>query len=351
MIDRGQRNGSVLERMRDRRNQEESVPQVLSFSQGQGEPVGVLMAGELAVMFGEAKGGKSRAAVALLAWERVPNDEVASILKHWELHAPEGLRYYFYHTTETRYIHLVRYAQQFGAGNIAQDNFLPFKDTKELEEALAEVQKKAARAKKPALVVVDSLIKLVPSEKSENEANVMDKVMGALKECLLSSSDQPWVAVIVIHHTTKDGRSPRGSVAIEANADHLLELTRRSENGQAVLIYQKGRGDVPKEFEKILSVSVGTVGKTGNRQKEAERKKKKKDCLSKARKHFQKKPFRLEELKDFMKEIGCSPGTVDTWKYRGDIVSDPSDSDIFTFSDEVFHHYMKVPEKAMKDTF
>ena len=175
--------------------------------------------------------------------------------------------------------------------------------------------------------------------------------MGTLKECLLSSSDQPWVAVIVIHHTTKDGRSPRGSVAIEANADHLLELTRRSENGQAVLIYQKGRGDVPREFEKILSVSVRTVGKTGNRQKEAERKKKKKDCLSKARKHFQKKPFRLEELKDFMKEIGCSPGTVDTWKYRGDIVSDPSDSDIFTFSDEVFHHYMKVPEKAMKDTF
>lgn len=305
---------------------------MLSFSQGQGEPVGVLMAGELAVMFGEAKGGKSRAAVALLAWERVPNDEVASILKHWELHAPEGLRYYFYHTTETRYIHLVRYAQQFGAGNIAQDNFLPFKDTKELEEALAEVQKKAARAKKPALVVVDSLIKLVPSEKSENEANVMDKVMGAVKECLVGPAGRPWVAVIVIHHTTKDGRSPRGSVAIEANADHLLELTRHSGSGQAVLTYQKGRGDVPKEFEKILSVSVGTVGKTGNRQKEAERKKKKKDCLSKTRKHFQKKPFRLEELKDFMKEIGCSPGTVDTWKYRGDIVSDPSDSGRFTFS-------------------
>ncbi|GLV48920.1 hypothetical protein TJA_20230 [Thermus sp. LT1-2-5] len=301
--------------MRKRRKQEEKAPPVLQRKRAGAQ--GILLAGEVALLYGEAKAGKSRAAVALLAWERL-SGEHARRSEAWELLPPPELRFYLYHQTETRYSHLARYAEQMGAMDIAQRNFLPFAQREELQSALRAIHILAKEAGKPALVVVDSLIKLVPPEQSENEAKAMDTVMAWLKEAILPpAAGEPAVGLVVIHHATKGNYGPRGSGAIAANADHLLVVRPKahgeSEGEWNALIYEKGRGDVEREAEEILAVRVRSGGRALRSQPPSGKArgssptstaKPQRSLVDQARVHFQGKAFTQEELVAFLVHLG-----------------------------------------------
>jgi hypothetical protein len=161
---------AFLQKLRSRRDREESAKPILEVQQG-GSLSGVLLAGEVALLYGEAKVGKSRAAVALLGWPKggkaeekgggegsgASSREDVSRSGSWRVWAPRELRFYLYHATETRYAHLKKYAKALGAEDITE-NILPFNDVEELERALQAIQTLAERRGRPALVVVDSLI-------------------------------------------------------------------------------------------------------------------------------------------------------------------------------------------------
>ncbi len=118
---------------------------------------------------------------------------------------------------------------------------------------------------RPALAVVDSLIKLVPPQQSENEAKVMDVVMARLKQAISPPEREPLVGLVVIHHATKGNGGPRGSGAIAANADHIfrLEPKREGEEDWGLLLYERGRGDVWREVEEVLRVRVRGLRRAG----------------------------------------------------------------------------------------
>jgi hypothetical protein len=249
---------AFLQKLRSRRDKEESAKPILEVQQG-GSLSGVLLAGEVALLYGEAKVGKSRAAVALLGWpkggkaeEKEGGERSAASSREdvarsgsWRVWAPRELRFYLYHATETRYAHLKKYAKALGAEDITE-NILPFNDVEELERALQAIHTLAERRGRPALVVVDSLIKLVPPQQSENEAKVMDAVMARLKRAISPPEREPLVGLLVIHHAAKGNGGPRGSGAIAANADHILRLEPRrdGEEDWGLLLYERGRGDV-----------------------------------------------------------------------------------------------------------
>lgn len=342
----------TLEKARDflkslvkRRQQEEKARRVLRVEQG-GNSNPVLLAGEVAILYGEAKVGKSRAAVALLGWpeESAAGDaqqgQAASLqgdvkrCQAWYVEPPKRLRYYLYHATETRYVHLQRYAEALGAGEISEDNFLPFTTEEELKKALKAIQAVAKNEDKPALAVVDSLIKLVPPHQSENEAKAMDTVMAKLKHALSSPGEEPLVALAVIHHATKGNGGPRGSGAIAANADHILRLEpqQRDEENWGILVYEKGRGDVWQEVEDILWVQVrgrrrsGSASRGKGPKPEKTSKASKANYIEKVRERFREQVFTEEELIDFLKSVGCPEDrarrNVSTWKSKKRIASE-----------------------------
>jgi len=331
---------AFLQKLRSRRDKEESAKPILEVQQG-GSLSGVLLAGEVALLYGEAKVGKSRAAVALLGWPKggkaeekgersaASSREDVARSGSWRVWAPRELRFYLYHATETRYAHLKKYAKALGAEEITE-NILPFNDVEELERALQAIQTLAERRGRPALVVVDSLIKLVPPQQSENEAKVMDAVMARLKRAISPPEREPLVGLLVIHHAAKGNGGPRGSGAIAANADHILRLEPRrdGEEDWGLLLYERGRGDVWREVEEVLRVRVRGIRRVGPAPREAKKSKRaskgaKNSCIQKAREHFGNRTFSEEELYRFLVEKGC-PNTRNlfrVWRSRGELES------------------------------
>jgi hypothetical protein len=332
---------AFLQKLRSRRDKEESAKPILEVQQG-GSLSGVLLAGEVALLYGEAKVGKSRAAVALLGWPKggkaeekeggersgASSREDVSRSGSWRVWAPRELRFYLYHATETRYAHLKKYAKALGAEDITE-NILPFNDVEELERALQAIQTLAERRGRPALVVVDSLIKLVPPQQSENEAKVMDAVMARLKRAISPPEREPLVGLLVIHHAAKGNGGPRGSGAIAANADHILRLEPRrdGEEDWGLLLYERGRGDVWREVEEILRVRVRGIRRVGPAPREAKKSKRaskgaRNSYIQKAQERFGNRTFSEEELYRFLAEEGHSDpdGLISVWKSRKKLV-------------------------------
>ncbi len=314
---------AFLRRLRSRRDKEESAKPILEVEQG-GSLSGVLLAGEVALLYGEAKVGKSRAAVALLGWPKrgkaegkeegersaASSREDVARSSSWRVWAPRELRFYLYHATETRYAHLKKYAKALGAEDISE-NILPFNDVEELERALQAIQALAEGRGRPALAVVDSLIKLVPPQQSENEAKVMDVVMARLKQAISPPEREPLVGLVVIHHATKGNGGPRGSGAIAANADHIfrLEPKREGEEDWGLLLYERGRGDVWREVEEVLRVRVRGLRRAGPAPRETKESKRaskraRNSYIQKARERFGGRTFSEEELYRFLVEEG-----------------------------------------------
>ncbi len=329
---------SFLRRLKSRRDKEEGARPILQVWQG-GALSGVLLAGEVALLYGEAKVGKSRAAVALLGWpdgERAapdsPNEDGGDAVRSrsWRVRAPLDLRFYLYHATETRYAHLRKYAQTLGAEGLTE-HILPFNDVRELERALQAIQRLAEEKKAPALVVVDSLIKLVPPQQSENEAKAMDEVMARLKRAISPSGREPLVGLVVIHHATKGNSGPRGSGAIAANADHIfrLEPKREGEEDWGLLLYERGRGDVWREVEEVLRVRVrGLRRASSSSAKGVKRasKRSRESYIERARERFGGRIFSEEELFRYLTdELGLpeprARGNISLWKSREKLLS------------------------------
>ena len=326
-----------LRRLKERRDKEEKARPLLGVWQGKSLN-NVLLAGEVAILYGEAKVGKSRAAVALLGWpkeeaggaEEVPGEEATSPKgevvhsRAWRVWARRNLRFYLYHATETRYVHLQRYAQTLGAKDITE-NILPFNNVEELERTLQAIQTLAEERGGPALVVVDSLIKLVPPQQSETEARVMDEVMARLKRAISPPEREPLVGLVVIHHATKGNGGPRGSGAIAANADHLfrLEPRREGEEDWGFLLYERGRGDVWREVEEILRIRVRGLRRSGPASRDFKKssKRSRNSYIQKARERFGGRAFSEDELFRFLtEEVGLSElvagNNIRTWRSR-----------------------------------
>jgi hypothetical protein len=101
----------------------------------------------------------------------------------------------------------------------------------ETAEATAETITQSAKvladtAEMPvSLIVIDTLSSAVPGAQ-ENESAEMSAFVGRLKDIAAETG----AAVLVIHHTGKDAtRGMRGSVALYANADFVIELTEAKE--------------------------------------------------------------------------------------------------------------------------
>ncbi|RTH04590.1 hypothetical protein CSW47_06515, partial [Thermus scotoductus] len=250
----------------------------------------------------------------------------------WSISAPRDLRFYFYHVTETRYAHLLKYAKAMGAEDISA-NILPFNDVEELEHALQAIQTLAEGRRTPALVVVDSLIKLVPPQQSENEAKVMDAVMARLKRAISPPEREPLVGLVVIHHAVKGNGGPRGSGAIAANADHIFRLEARTEGGEdwGVLLYERGRGDVWREVEQVLQVRVRGLRRARAVPRKARRisnrsrstsNRSRNSFIDKVQERFGGRSFSEEELLRFLtEELELSESgarkNISVWKSRG----------------------------------
>ena len=95
---------------------------------------------------------------------------------------------------------------------------------------------------KPDVIFVDTLAR-VSSGMDENSAKDMGRVMAAISQV---SDAFPDAAIVIIHHTTKNGGTARGSSAILAAAD--IELRARG-----------GRNGMSLKIEKANEVEEGQV--------------------------------------------------------------------------------------------
>ncbi|GAA0571134.1 hypothetical protein GCM10009416_07170 [Craurococcus roseus] len=93
-------------------------------------------------------------------------------------------------------------------------------DPPDLEEIRA-----AARRVGAVLVIVDTLAMAFPGLR-ENEAEDMGRAVRVLRELgRPERDDQPWIAVMAVHHGTKEGgRGPRGHSVLNGAADVTLEI-------------------------------------------------------------------------------------------------------------------------------
>ncbi len=177
--------------------------------------------------------------------------------------------------------------------------------------------------------MVDSLIKLVPPQQSENEAKVMDVVMARLKQAISPPEREPLVGLVVIHHATKGNGGPRGSGAIAANADHIfrLEPKREGEEDWGLLLYERGRGDVWREVEEVLRVRVRGLRRAGPAPRETKESKRaskraRNSYIQKARERFGGRTFSEEELYRFLVEEGHPDprNLISMWGSREELV-------------------------------
>ena len=117
-------------------------------------------------------------------------------------------------------------------------NGLNLTDDKEAENLRALITEQ-----KPVLVVIDSLVDIVPGVE-ENSANEMHKPLHQLHKIAAETG----TAIILIHHTGKDGKY-RGSSTIKADVDGMLVAAREEGTDTLNFRFEKLRDGNQSPFQ------------------------------------------------------------------------------------------------------
>ncbi len=104
----------------------------------------------------------------------------------------------------------------------------------------------------PALIVIDTLARCMQGG-DENSAKDMGRVVAAVD----TIRSQTGAAVLLIHHTGKNGASERGSSALRGAADTMLELSES--DGVLTLSVSKSKDAAPNKprFLRLVTVETG----------------------------------------------------------------------------------------------
>jgi len=203
----------------------------------EGEESFAINYGDIVLLYGEAKVGKTRAALALFADGKPTKKAKMDIIRHINI-IGNPLIYYLSHVTETALPLLREYAVSHGWNEErAEDNLYPFQNLDDVREFLKDIPEQS-------IVVVDSLVKLIPPGKSENDALHVEEALSPI----ISAAREKKHVLFVIHHTKKNQLTFRGSTAIEALPDHIIQANRpRSGPGKLIIKYVKGRSVPPQQ--------------------------------------------------------------------------------------------------------
>lgn len=108
------------------------------------------------------------------------------------------------------------------------------KSPEERRDALEQACQGLYRHGVEALIIVDSLMRFIPSlpnRSAENDSGVMEQVMGHFADMARAYGH----GLTILHHDNKSGASTRGSNAIDGSVDHVLTIHNDS------LMYREGR--------------------------------------------------------------------------------------------------------------
>lgn len=123
--------------------------------------------------------------------------------------------------------------------SLAGFNLTDGSDQTEVAKAVGEVQ--------PRLVVIDALIDVAPGD--ENSTKDIQPVMQALRYI----AETYRCAILIIHHSTKTGKTYRGSSAIKAAADLMLLVESKDQSGRVEFSTDKNRDGEPFEFAALAT--------------------------------------------------------------------------------------------------
>ena len=130
-----------------------------------------------------------------------------------------------------------------------------FFDSSEVEAFIT-----GAKLNTPRMVIIDTLARAM-GEGDENSTRDMNKLMSLCKR-LYTALD---CAVILVHHTGKDGQQERGSYSLRGAADSMIQLVDDDEFIQVECTKTKDAKPFPTYFMKLLPVDVGVVDASGKR--------------------------------------------------------------------------------------
>lgn len=112
----------------------------------------------------------------------------------------------------------------------------------------------------PVLIVLDSLSRVAIGVE-ENSNTDMTKL---LRHGIVPLARESGAAVIAVHHTPKDGGSPRGAGAIKAASDQVIGMTAAKMNGQVITNRFNIFPDKPRRKTAHLTAEIlGDIEKEG----------------------------------------------------------------------------------------
>jgi hypothetical protein len=130
---------------------------------------------------------------------------------------------------------------------------LPLLDDAEIDEFVQQIRDLNLK-----LVVLDTLSQCFAGE-NENDTGAMTKAMGNAQHIAHATG----AAVVIIHHTTKDGSSYRGNSALKYNTYGFLEVSREDE----LIKLECGRIKNTRPFQprmfKLVEVDTGALNSKG----------------------------------------------------------------------------------------
>jgi hypothetical protein len=93
---------------------------------------------------------------------------------------------------------------------------------------------------RPGLIIIDTLARCSVGA-DENSAQAMGEIVHALDSLRTATG----AAVLLVHHSRKDGQTERGSVALRCAADVMMHLARKRNGDRLVLTCDKMK-DAPE---------------------------------------------------------------------------------------------------------
>ncbi len=111
---------------------------------------------------------------------------------------------------------------------------------------------------KPELLIVDTLA-MVSGDADENHVRDMRRIIAGCSDL----SERMGLAVLLVHHTNKEGREPRGSSSLRASVETLIRLTRIDDAIEVECLKSKDSETFPSYTLRPVKVRLGYTDDDG----------------------------------------------------------------------------------------
>jgi len=128
------------------------------------------------------------------------------------------------------------------------------------DDAESNLWIEGAKAIQPHMVIVDTLARAM-GEGDENSTRDMNKLMSLCKRIYTALG----CAVVLVHHTGKDGQQERGSYSLRGAADSMIQLVDDDEFIQVECTKTKDAKPFQTYFMTLKPIDVGVIDATGKR--------------------------------------------------------------------------------------